>query len=130
MIKMIVTVYRRPELSLEAFEAYWEGTHAPLVAEYGRKLGIRRYVQSYWVDAPEVQEFARSRGWVAPPEALAEVWWDSREAMEAGFATPEGQEASRILAEDEAKFCDMTRMAAFLSREFLVFSDFPPSKYI
>ncbi|MFW2830384.1 EthD domain-containing protein [Sphingomonas sp. ID0503] len=121
---MIVAVYRRPELTLEEFESYWRDTHGPLAAIYGRVLGMKRYVQSYGIDAPEIQAFARSRGWVEPPEALAEVWWESRDAMEAAFDTPEGREASRILAEDEAKFCDMTRMSAFLSYENVVFSDF------
>lgn len=124
MIKMIVAVYRRPDLTLEQFETYWQDIHGPLAAIHGRTLGMKRYVQSYGVDAPEIQEFAKSRGWVEPPEALAEVWWSSKQAMEDGFATPEGIEASRILAEDEARFCDMTRMSAFLTRENVVFSDF------
>ena len=121
---MIVAIYRRPDLTLEQFETYWRDVHAPLAGVHGRTLGMKRYIQSYGIDAPEIQEFARSRGWVEPPEALTEVWWESREAMEAAFATPEGQKASAILAEDEAKFCDMTKMSAFLTYENMVFSDF------
>lgn len=124
MIKMIVTVFRKPGLTKEAFESYWLDNHAPLVAVHGRTLGMRRYVQSHGVFAPDIEAFAQSRGWAEPPEALAEVWWNSKADMEAGFASPEGQEASRILAEDEAKFCDMTKMSAFLAEEKEIFSDF------
>lgn len=124
MIKMIVTIHRRPDLSVEEFNTYWREKHAPLVGELGRVLGMKRYLQSYGIDAPEIREFAQSRGWAEPPEALTEVWWTSREEMEAAFASAEGQRASALLAEDEAKFCDMTRMSAFLSYENEVFSDY------
>lgn len=123
MLKMVVEVYRKPGMSLEEFEDYWLNTHGPLVRKYGRAMGMKRYVQSHNVPSEAIAEFRRSRGWAEPCEALAEVWWESEEAMLAAMSSPEGQEASKILAEDEAKFCDMTRLTAFLSKEHEIYND-------
>jgi uncharacterized protein (TIGR02118 family) len=121
MFKMIVLVYRLPHLSLAEFETYWADKHAPLVKKHSKALRFVRYVQSYNVNSPEVAEFARMRGWTEPCEALAEVWWQSKAEMEAAFASSEAQAAVAELAADEARFCDMTRMAALLTTENVVF---------
>ena len=123
MIKMVVEVYRKPGMSLEEFEDYWLNKHGPLVKKYGPAMGMKRYVQSHNVPSEAIAEFRRSRGWAEPCEALAEVWWESEEAMLAAMSSPEGQEASKILAEDEVKFCDMTRLTAFLSKEHEIYND-------
>lgn len=123
MLKMVVEVYRKPGLSVEEFEDYWLNKHGPLVKKYGRAMGMKRYVQSHNVPSQAIADFRKMRGWPEPCEALAEVWWESEESMLAAMSSPEGQEASKILAEDEAKFCDMTRISAFLSKEHEIYND-------
>ena len=44
MIKLTFCLVRLPHLSREEFQAYWRGTHAPLVASVAGTLKIRRYV--------------------------------------------------------------------------------------
>ena len=86
-------------------------------------MGFVRYVQSHRNDLPEFDAFIEARGWGAPPDGVAELWFESEEAFRATFASPETAAASAILAEDEAVFVDMTRTSAFISREFEVFND-------
>lgn len=121
MIKMVVQVYRKPGMSVEAFEDYWLNVHGPLVRKLAPILRFKKYVQSHNLQSEEVAEFNRMRGWPEPCEALAEVWWESEEEMRAGMGSPEAADAQRQLAEDEAQFCDMTRLGAFLSREMTIF---------
>jgi uncharacterized protein (TIGR02118 family) len=122
MLKMVIEVYRKPGMSLEEFEDYWLNKHGPLVRKHGPAMGMKRYVQSHNVPSEAIAEFRRARGWAEPCEALAEVWWESEEAMLAAMSSPEGQEASKILAEDEVNFCDMTRLTAFLAKEHEIYN--------
>ena len=123
MIKMVATVWRKPGLSLEEFTARWSGEHAMLVRRHKAAMGFVRYVQSHFVESPEIRAFTESRGWASPPDGIAELWWESLDTLQHAFSSPEAAAASAILAEDEAVFVDTTRNAAFLSREFEVFND-------
>jgi len=121
MVKMIVSVWRRPEFTPEKFVDRWRNEHAALVSKYADTLRMRRYVQSHAVPSKAIDAFAKGRGWARPCDGVTEVWWDSAEDLETAFATPEGQEASAVLREDEAVFVEMSKVTAFLSREHIVF---------
>ncbi len=123
MIKMVVQVFRKPELSAEEFKRYWIDVHGPLVKRVAPILRIKRYIQSHNLHSEEVAVFNKMRGWPGACEALAEVWWDSEAEMRAGMSSPESVAAQRELAEDEARFCDMTRMGAFLSSEVIILDE-------
>ena len=51
MIKLTFCLVRLPNLSREAFQAYWFDTHGPLVASVADELKIRRYVQLHSLPA-------------------------------------------------------------------------------
>lgn len=87
MIKRVSMVRRRPDLSHEEFVAYWLGPHAEIAKEMPGALG-------YVVNIAEDPEQA---GW----DGFAEVWFESREAADAAFASEPF--ASRIRA-DRPKF--------------------------
>jgi len=54
-------------------------------------------------------------------DGITEVWWDNPEALAACLMTPQGQEANRILSEDEARFVDCPNSAIFFSTEHTIF---------
>lgn len=121
MIKLVYVIVRREGLSPEAFYDHWLNRHGPLVAAQAKALGLRKYVQSHPVD-PEASEAMRAvRGMRAAVDGVTEVWWDSLDAFQAAYATPEGAEAGRILAEDEATFIDFARSSVTLTEEHLIF---------
>ena len=117
MFKLVFCLHRRPELSREAFQTYWRDTHAPLVKAAKDALGIRRYVQEHTFDSDLAAGAANARGIPAGEghdyDGVAELWFDSEEALARIIATPEAQKHGAILAEDEARFIDFSRSRFF-----------------
>jgi len=112
-----MVVRRRDDLPEEEFHRYWREEHGPLARELLSGLGARRYVQTHTLSSDLNAPLAESRGTSAAYDGLAEVWWDSLEALAAAVATEEGQRANARLAEDEARFIDLGRSSIFLSEE-------------
>ena len=85
MIKRISLLTRKPELTHEEFVRHWLEVHGPLALSVP---GIRRYVQSHIqgesvradIPVPDVEI-----------DGIAELWYDSVDAMERSSATPEAQ---------------------------------------
>lgn len=121
MVKLVILFSRRPEMSQHEFEEYWRNDHAQLVEKLAAALRLRRYVQSRNVHHGLIAQMVAGRGWSGAADGLVELWWDSEEEMQAAFSSPEGQAASAALAEDEARFCDMSSATAFLTAENEVF---------
>jgi uncharacterized protein (TIGR02118 family) len=121
MIKLTFCLHRLPNLTREAFQKYWHESHAPLVAKHRETLRIRRYVQLHSTTT-EFNDLIRS-GRNAPEmfDGVAELWWDSLDAVFAANSTPEGQAAGLALLEDERKFIDLHRSPLFLGQEKTIF---------
>lgn len=85
------------------------------------KLRARRYVQSHTIDTPLNSAAREPRGTAEPYDGITELWWDSEEDVIAALQTPEGQEANRILTEDESRFVDLQRSSVFFTEEVEIF---------
>lgn len=117
MFKIVFCLRRKPGLTPEQFDAHWRDTHAPLVRLHAAALGIRRYVQSTRFESDLADVAAKVRGAPEPFDGVAELWFDSRDAMEAGFSTQAGRAAGRALLEDEARFIDMENSPIWFATE-------------
>lgn len=121
MIKFVYCVRRHPSLSPEAFRKYWLENHGPLVRKHAAALRAKRYVQSHTLDT-ELNVYAQQpRGTRPAYDGITEVWWDKAEDVAAALSTSEGQEANRILAGDEARFCDLPNCSVFFTEEKVIF---------
>ena len=101
MIKLTFCLRRKEGLSYEEFHDYWLNKHGPLVRKQMEALKIRKYVQVHQLNEPEFNAgIGRSRNAPAPFDGIAELWYDSLEAMERSSATPE----ARTLYADGALF--------------------------
>ncbi len=76
MFKAIILLARRPDTSPEEFRAWWLGEHAELAKNLP---GLRRAV------------FNVVEGDGAEFDGVSEIWFDSREAFDAAYATEHGQ---------------------------------------
>jgi len=94
MLKFVVVLYRRPELTREQFAANLRNIHGPMAE---RIPGLRRYIQNHVL--PDANR--PHPGW----DAIVELYWDDWAAMEAAWQTPEGRRATEHLAE----FADLSR---------------------
>jgi uncharacterized protein (TIGR02118 family) len=77
MVKIVLLLTRRPELSHEQFVSYWRTKHAPLVR---RVPFLRRYVISLRT---------KSIAGEPMPDGVAELWFDDMRSLETGTASPE-----------------------------------------
>ncbi len=94
MLKFMVVIYRRSELTPAEFRRHLEQVHAPLVKNLP---GIRKYSQNYVCPDPK----RKTPGW----DAIIEVYFDSYGAMEAAWATPQGAASDA----DLPLFADLSR---------------------
>ena len=120
MIKLSFCLVRLPHLTREAFQAYWRGTHAPLVASVAETLQIRRYIQTHSLPSEAQQGLRASRDAPAEFDGVAELWFDSLEAMAANSARPQAQAAAALLLEDERRFIDLPKSPLWFSREHVI----------
>ena len=94
MLKFLVVLYRRPDISEERFRAILRDEHGPMAE---RLPELRRYVQNHVLPDPR----RNHPGW----DAVIELYWDDWASMEAAWLSAEGQAATSHLAE----FVDLTR---------------------
>jgi uncharacterized protein (TIGR02118 family) len=120
VVKLIFCVRRRPDISEPEFHRYWREVHGPLVTTVAAVLGIRKYVQVHTLPGPVSQALAASRGAPEPYDGVAELWFDSAEALMASTASPEGAAAGRELLADEKRFIDHARSPIFPAEEHQV----------
>ena len=80
-------------------------------------LGIRRYVQVHTRPSPVGDAVSASRGGVEGYDGVAELWFDSAEAITASVSTPEGMSAGAELLEDERRFIDLDHSPLWLAEE-------------
>jgi len=102
MLKFMVVLYRRPDVSLERFRAVLREEHARMAEEIP---GLRRYVQNHVEDDPDRPH----PGW----DAVVELYWDDWTSMESAWQTPQGRAATDHLKE----FVDLARSTWSVVRE-------------
>jgi uncharacterized protein (TIGR02118 family) len=117
MIKMTYCLRRLPSLSREAFQEYWLKNHGPLVRKHAKALQIRRYVQLHTAGDPIIDAMRKSRGAPEAYDGIAEIWFESREAMVGGSTSPEGKAAMAALREDEQHFIDRAQSPVWFGEE-------------
>ncbi|HKV53267.1 MAG TPA: EthD family reductase [Candidatus Binataceae bacterium] len=105
-VKGVWQLRRKPGMSLDEFRRYWIEVHGAL----GLKLpGLRRYVQSHLIDDAYIY---------AEPghDGVAQLWFDSIEALHAAFDSPAG----KALSADGANFIEPSALRYFVAQEHLV----------
>ena len=103
-IKAIVFAKRKPDLSVEEFQAYWRDKHAPLVP---KTPGLRRYVQCHVV--PEMYTSGEPAY-----DGVAELTWPDLAAFEKGWKSEEMQVEQFT---DVRNFIDLKKICGFLAKE-------------
>ena len=117
MIKLVMCLHRRPEMTREQFQDYWMNNHGPFFMKSAGDMRAKKYVQSHTVDTPLNEGLRTSRGMIPEYDGVAEVWFESEEDLMEAMGSPEGQKISAALLEDESNFIDHSRSSAFIVRE-------------
>lgn len=119
-LKIIYCLRRLPQLTPAAFSRHWREVHAPLVEQRRAVLRIMRYVQSHAVHGAFAERLREFRGSPEPYDGVAEIWYESRKALETLGRDPAARVASRELLDDERRFVDLARSPIFLVEEHAV----------
>lgn len=108
MIKLIVAIRKRPDMSAGDFQDHWRNRHAELVRDNPATARyVRKYVQCHtMLDQYEQGEVAF--------DGTAELWFDTVADKDAFFSDPD---YLRDVQPDEARFADMTRTVFFVTEE-------------
>jgi uncharacterized protein (TIGR02118 family) len=114
MIKLIVAIRKRADMSVEDFQDHWRTRHAELVTNSpATEKYIRKYVQCHtMLDQYEQGEVAF--------DGTAELWFDSVADMQAFYGDPD---YLRDVQPDEARFADMSETVFFVTEEELVLNN-------
>jgi len=120
VIKLTFCLVRLPRLTRPEFQHYWFETHAPLVASLAETLQIRRYVQLDSLPADAHAAIRASRTAPAEFDGVAELWFDSLEALAANSERADAREAGRILLEDERRFIDLAKSPLWWGEERVI----------
>lgn len=104
MLKFMVVIYRRTELTPALFRQHLEEVHGPIASLLP---GLRKYVQNY-----VQRDCKRKPGW----DAIIELYFDDWESMEAAWASPQGIASDA----DLPIFTDMIRTTWSVVEEVIV----------
>lgn len=94
MLKFMVVLFRRPDLTADQFRRHLVHVHAPLAKVLP---GLKKYRQNYAVASLN----RKHPGW----DAIVELYFESRDAMEAAWASPQGAASDA----DLPLFADLNR---------------------
>jgi len=103
MVKLICLINRPQSVSKEKFKEWWLEHHSKVAAKLPN---LRRYTISTTQIKPEEAD--------SPFDGVAELWFDSHEAMQESFASKEGQEVSR----EDKEFIE--RRIVFVTKEYII----------
>jgi uncharacterized protein (TIGR02118 family) len=117
VIKLTFALRSLPDLGREEFQRYWLEQHGPLVRSHADTLGIRRYVQTHTAGDEAQVALRASRDAPEPYDGVAELWYDSLEAIAQAVSTDAGRAAAIALLEDERRFIDHSRSPLWFGEE-------------
>jgi uncharacterized protein (TIGR02118 family) len=79
MLKFMVVLYRRPDMTADEFRHHLRHVHGPLAIKLP---GLRKYVQNH----PAVVSKRKPPAW----DAIVELYFEDHSALQAAWAGPEG----------------------------------------
>ena len=106
--KILLTMKRRPGMSVEAFRDYYEQQHAPLAARYSS--GLLRYVRSYLDPHPHPETGMPSE---PPYDVITELWFDDEATYRGTLEYLTTSTMPPEIIEDEKKLFDRSSFAIY-----------------
>jgi uncharacterized protein (TIGR02118 family) len=115
MIKLMAFVSRLPQVEREAFKAYYESRHAPLI------LKLMPSIRSYQRNYPDFSKVRPPEGKTADEvvgfDAVAIIGFADRDGLEAFKRAMRDPEITRLIQEDEAHFLDGSKSRLYIVDE-------------
>lgn len=112
--KILLFMKRRPGMSMEAFQDYYENHHAPLCAKYAS--GVSRYIRRFLTPHPNPETGERGE---LPYDVITELWFEDEAVFRATVQYLSTSIMPDEVVEDEKQLFDRPklRMATVVERE-------------
>ncbi len=117
MIKLIMCLKRKPNLSRAEFQDYWKNNHAPLFMKNAHIMRTRKYVQCHTITSTLNDGMKASRSMTDAYDGVAEVWFESESELMEAMGSDAMAKLGQLLMEDEQKFIDHGASCAFIVTE-------------
>jgi hypothetical protein len=119
MLKAVVLLKRKKELTREQFIQHYENNHVPLVRELLPTIGkyVRNYLSERSVSAGR-QEAAVGSAPAPYFDVITELWFGDQGAYDRFIADLNDPSTSKRLQEDEERFLDRSIVQTFSVAEF------------
>lgn len=117
MIKLIMCLTRKPELSREEFQDYWRNNHAALFMKNAHIMRTKKYLQSHTITSPLNDGMKASRDMRDEFDGLAEVWFESGAELMEAMGSDEAAHPGQLIVADELNFIDHSASCAFSVNE-------------
>jgi uncharacterized protein (TIGR02118 family) len=109
VIKAMIFLKRRKDLTREQFKEYWLTQHWKLEKENVEKNPVRKIVANFAIDDPSLPE--------PPWDGMVELYFDSIEDMQRDVQGPQRE----LMYADEENFCDHSEtQVVVLTQEYLM----------
>ncbi len=116
MIEVVYCMRRKEGLTREAFIAYWQDVHAPIVVRNRQVLRIARYERIVPLQTAFSERVERRNATQPPFDGVARLAWTSEEDMRHAFEDEEALVVQRELARDEKAFVDIAASCRWVAR--------------
>jgi uncharacterized protein (TIGR02118 family) len=112
--KILLFMKRRPGMSMEAFQDYYENHHAPLCAKYAS--GISRYIRRFLTPHPNPETGEKGE---LPYDVITELWFEDEAVFRGTVEYLSTSIMPDEVVEDEKRLFDRPklRMATVVERE-------------
>lgn len=117
MIKLVMCLHRRSDITRAQFLDYWLNKHGPFFQSNAAAMRAKKYVQGHTIETPLNEGMRSSRGMLPEYDGVAEVWFESEQDLMEAMSSAEGQKLSAALLEDEGNSIDHSKSSAFLVHE-------------
>ena len=122
MVKISYLVQRLPLLTREEFQSYWSEKHPQAApADAFSTLGVIRYVQVLPLEtAARSLVIGPRTGLVEPFDGIAELWFESEEALARDWSTDQAKAYVNIFFDVEKNLIDWKGSTILVSDENIV----------
>ncbi len=110
MVKLVVMIRRKNNMTVDEFSRHWREVHAPLVVRH--VPGLRKYVQNHPI---------RVAGFESNVDGVTEEWFDDLDALQ-NYRNLRQTNDVRLkpLLDDEPKFVDFSSRIYFIAEEHII----------
>jgi uncharacterized protein (TIGR02118 family) len=115
LIKLFYCLRHPSTQTMEEAQLDWRTNHGPLIRSQAQAARILRYVQVHRYEDELERILRETRGTeIEPYTGHAELWLDRNELA---LGSPERSRGARLAVEDERRFVDFSRSAAWIAKE-------------